>query len=142
MKLRIIFLMICSTLTIRSEEINPTPQQPDKVEASLSQLEQKPERTVQEQDNDAKEILKTFAGMVGNFLCIVKDPHNSANVRVQLANMLTGMITIAMEMFKSGRFYEAALEKEYHLDPTFIALLKAEFVRAAHEMENHDLHTV
>lgn len=53
-------------------------------------------------DPSTQAIVTTFAGMVGNFANIVADPHNPNVVGSNIANLLAGMINIAVQATRYG----------------------------------------
>jgi hypothetical protein len=57
-------------------------------------------------DEDGVEVLSNFAGIVGNFIGITQDPHNSANVGSNLAGMIHGLANILTIATRAGKNLE------------------------------------
>lgn len=54
------------------------------------------------EDQTTREIFTHFAGMIGNFANIVADPHNPNVLGSSIANLLAGMINIAVTATRKG----------------------------------------
>lgn len=64
-----------------------------------------------EDKESVNRILSTFALMLKNFFNIAKDPHDPTVLGPNLVEMATGLIAIAMEMFKKNPLIDEQMQE-------------------------------
>lgn len=89
-----------------------------------------------DEDKETKRILTTFLSMLGNFAAILSDPKNPNVVGSQIAQILSGVLAIAMEAFNKSKTDEQKQDLEHCLlDEEFLKALKEQFIAYADQLK-------
>ena len=76
----------------------------------VQQQQQQPQQPAKEDTGSV--VLHHFGNIVGHFFSIVKDPKNATNVGQNVTGILSNIVTIAAQAFKSGELSLDATPEE------------------------------
>lgn len=128
----------CSS-SLAEQSKKPQQKKEAATESAAASKEEKnctPKPAADDDEGSEKRVLMVFSQMLTNFICILKDPKNPANVGANLTALFAGIVNIGLEMFRHEQGQQAhdwgTLDEQ---DLALIEKIKSQLILAVQEME-------